>query len=83
MTSVIDTNILNEEKEVDVLNKNINWNLLNTKIPFGKHRGTPIVNLEKNYQEWLIKNNIFKNEEYTEQLKLLLYLDKLKSRLSF
>ena len=72
-----------EEEKADELSKSINWDLLATKISFGKHKGTQLRYLDKSYLVWLIKNNILKNADQTEQLKLMLKLFRLRDHISF
>ena len=57
-------NNLSLDKQKDLLEKyNIDFDVLNRKINFGKHKGTRLIDIPVNYIVWLLKANILKSED--------------------
>jgi uncharacterized protein (DUF3820 family) len=62
-------NNLSLDKQRDLLEKyNINFDVLNKTIYFGKHKGTRLIDIPVNYMVWLLKANILKSEDEINNL---------------
>ena len=70
-------------KELNLLKSSINFEVLNNTINFGKHKGTWFTSLPNDYVNWMLKNNVIKNEIQIKALKDLRQYRELNDEISF
>ena len=70
-------------KELNLLKSSINFEILSSRINFGKHKGTFFSNLPTDYVNWMLRNNVIKNEIQIKALKDLRQYRELTNEISF
>ena len=70
-------------KKINLLQKTLDWGFINSRISFGKFKGTYFVSIPDDYVIWIIKNNVLKLENQTNALKGLRTLRELNEDIYF
>ena len=70
-------------KELKLLKEELNENFLQSKILFGKYKGYSYNLISSDYLNWMIKNNVLKNQQNNKYLKELIKYRELENTSSF